>query len=42
MAMHIRKSENEGILFREQWKEKFRKRSEQDWVKVCLREVENE
>ena len=31
----IRKSENEGTLFREKWREKFRKRTEQDWNKIC-------
>ena len=28
--------------FIKKWKEKFRKRSELDWNKVCWREVENE
>ena len=36
------KQENEGTLFKEQWKEKFREKSEQDWIKVCWREAENE
>ena len=40
--MQIRKSENEGTLFREKWKEKFKKRTEQDWSKICWNEVENE
>ena len=40
--MQIRKPENEGTLFREQWKEKFRKRTEQDRSKICWKEVEKE
>ena len=35
MVMDIIKLENEGTFIREQWKEKFRGRSEQDWSKVC-------
>ena len=42
MVRHIIKPKNEDTLFREQWKEKLRERSEQNWSKVCWREVENE
>ena len=34
--------ENEGTLFTEYWREKLRKRNEQDWSKMCWNEVENE
>ena len=42
MVMQIIKPENEGTLFREHWKERSRKRTEQDWTKICWNEVENE
>ena len=41
-VMYIRKPENEGTLFRKLWKENSRKWFEQNWSKVCWREVENE
>ena len=41
MIKQIIKPEIEGTLFREQWK-KLRKRTEQDWSKICWKEIENE
>ena len=41
MVMYIIKPENENTLFKENWKKKFREKSEQDWSKVYWRDVEN-
>ena len=41
MVIQIRKLENDGTLFRESWREKFRKRTEPHWSKISLKEVEN-
>ena len=42
MIMQIIKPESEGTLFREYWKERSRKMTEQDWTKIYWNEVENE
>ena len=42
MIMQIRKPEHEGTLLKESWKEKFRKRTEQDWSMFYWKEVEKE
>ena len=50
MVVQIRKPENEGIFFQEQWKKKKKKKKKknagkeqgEDWNKICWKEVENE
>ena len=37
MVMQIRKPENEGTFFREQWKEKCRKRTRTRWNQDLLK-----
>ena len=37
-----KKPTNEAILFWDWWKEKIKEKTEQDWRKICWKEVENE
>ena len=41
MVMHIKKPETEPHLGSNKKEKKFRYRFEQDWSKVCWREIEN-
>ena len=42
MVMPTRKPGNKDTLFREQWKEKSRKGTQQDWSQSRWEEVKNE